>query len=136
MTDIIINFWAVLGAAVGAMIVGFVWYAQAVFGKAWMKAIGKNESDLKKDNMAGMFLLTFIGALVTAYVLAHLVKYTNATTVSLGLQAGFWSWLGFVAPTTGANYLFEGKPFNLYLITAGHQLVALLLMGAILAAWG
>lgn len=51
------------------------------------------------------------------------------------MQAGFWAWLGFVATIMLGMTLWEGKPFRLYLLNAGYQLLNLLVMGAILAAW-
>jgi hypothetical protein len=34
-----VNYLAVLVAAIAAMIVGFVWYSGALFGKAWARAL-------------------------------------------------------------------------------------------------
>ncbi len=139
MTDVTVNLTAVLVAAVSSMVAGFLWYSPILFGKPWMKLVGMTDK-IMKDAKAGMgktYGLSFLGGLVMAYVLAHIVSYTNSTTWQTGMQAGFWMWLGFVA-TTGANeYLFsvKPKPWTLYLINQGNLLVTLLVMGAILASW-
>jgi hypothetical protein len=43
--------------------------------------------------------------------------------------------LGFVAVATLGSVTFEKRPLNLYLINNGFLLLALLLMGALLAVW-
>ncbi len=139
--DPIINYGAVFVAAMVSMVVGGLWFSPVLFGKTWMKLSGitpKKIAEAKKKGMNGMALSyfgQFIASLVTAYVLAHFVDYANATTFVLGLQTGFWVWLGFVAPIMLGMVLWEGKPMQLYILNVGHYLVCLLLMGGILAAW-
>ena len=135
-----VNLLAVLVAAIVMMVLGFVWYSQFAFGKMWMGEMGmsaKSMADKKKmkQNMPVTFGIMFIGTLVMAYVLAHIVSYTQAKTVLEGAQAGFWVWLGFVAPTMLSAVLFSGKSVKLYIIDTAHVLVGLLVMGAILAVW-
>lgn len=50
-------------------------------------------------------------------------------------MAGFWNWLGFVAPVTLGAVLWEGKHWKLWFLNNGYYLVTLLLMGAVLALW-
>ena len=38
-----INYWAVLVAGVAYMVLGAIWYTPALFGNAWLKAIGKTK---------------------------------------------------------------------------------------------
>ncbi len=134
-----INYLAVLVAALAAMAIGFVYYSPMVVGKQWMALMGWNKKDMEKNadraKMGKMYSLSMIGSLVMAYVLAHFVAYIGANTIGLGLQIGFWSWLGFVAPVQMTDVLFGGKPWKLFAINTGYQLASLLAMGAILAAW-
>lgn len=50
-------------------------------------------------------------------------------------MVGFWNWLGFVAPVTLGGVLWEGKPWKLWGLNNGYQLLSLLVMGVILALW-
>ena len=139
MQDVVINIWAVLVAGVAYMVLGFLWYSPLLFGKQWMKMMGitQKHQEENKQNMTKTMGLSFLGSLVMAYVLAHVLSYTGAITVAQGMQGGFWVWLGFVA-TTGLNdFLFtvKPKPWSLYLINQGYLLVSLLVMGAVLAVW-
>ena len=126
-----INLLAVLTAAIANMIVGSFWYSPLLFAKQWMKLIGKKKQDLKPNPM--LYIGTFICALVTAYIMSVFAQYTHATTISGGLQLGFLTWVGFVATTSATNYLFEGRPKNLYFINYGYHLVTFLIMGIIVA---
>jgi len=139
MPTVEINYLAILASAVIYMALGFLWYGP-FFGKPWMKLVGMNPKDMTKEQKAAMgktYAISFIGALIMAYVLAYFIRFTLATTIEAGVITGFWAWLGFVA-TTGANeFLFavKPKPWTLYLINQGYILVSLLIVGGLLAVW-
>lgn len=135
MPEVMINYLAVLMSAVAGMVLGYVWYSPALFGKQFTQLMGKNEADLKAGMKPTTYPLMMFSSLVMAYVLAHFVDYAGAITAGEGMQAGFWAWLGFVATTGAAAVLFEGKPKGLYYLQSGYYLVQLMLMGAILAVW-
>jgi hypothetical protein len=138
MPEVSINMVAVLGSAVGGMIVGMIWYSPNVFGKQWMKLSGMSAADMDRAKQKGMwklYLSAFVALTVMSYVLAHFVDYVGAVTFGEGMQVGFWSWLGFVATILLGSVLWEGKPIKLYLLNAIHWLVVLMLMGGILTVW-
>ncbi len=138
MPTIDINYWAVLVAAFASYVIGALWYSPLLFGKAWMELMGFTEKDMqdaKKKGMAKKYGIMFVSTLVMSYVLAHVVDYTESTTVIAGAQAGFWIWLGFIAPVSLGSVLWEGKSWTLWLINASYYLVVLLIMGAVLAVW-
>lgn len=129
-----VNITGVVIASAAAMGVGYVWYSQGLFGKQWMKLQGIT-GKTGISEMGKTFGVIFLATLVSAYILSIFIHYAGAYTIVLGAKTGLWVWLGFVMPTTLANHLFSKKPLNLYLIQAGHYLVALMIMGAILAVW-
>ncbi len=134
-----VNVLAVVVASIAGMAIGFVWYSPLAFGKTWMKLMGKSakdmESEKKKSNMPMTMGVGFISTLVMAYVLSLFIQYMGASTPVQGAMTAFWAWLGFVATVTLSSVLWEGKPVKLYILNAAHYLVALLVMGAIIAAW-
>lgn len=137
-----LNYLAVLACGVSAMVLGSLWYGP-FFGKPWMKIMGISMPDKMsakvKNEMMRSYSLMFIGSLVTAGVLAHVLvfasTYTKTSGIEAGLSAGFWSWLGFVAPMSMGSVLWEKKPWTLWYINAGYWLVLLCLMGVILSLW-
>lgn len=132
MPSVDINYWAVLAAAIVNMAVGAVWYSRLLFGQEWAKLIGKKIEDLRGNANQG-YMLSAIGALVQAYILAHFVQYTGSATFSEGMVTGFWLWLGFVAVVMAMNTVFAGRSWRLWRIDAGYFLVVLVLNGGLLA---
>jgi len=135
MFQIEVNILAVIAAAIISVVTGIFWYSPALFGKVWTQSIGKPIEELKKSNKIKIYILNIAATLLMAYVLAIFIGYLNITTVAGGLQIGFWIWLGFVIPVNAGAYLWESRPLKLYLINNGYHLVAMLLMGAVLAIW-
>jgi len=134
MKEIPINFWAVLVAAVAKMVVGAIWYSPPLFAGPWRALIGISEADMKAV-LGKAMAVDFVGSLIMAFVLVHAVVYAGATTAVLGAAVGFLNWLGFVATVTIAQVTYERRPFRLFLINNGALLIALVIMGAILAVW-
>lgn len=129
-----VNGWAILVAAIITVIIGSLWYSSIVFGKVWLSLTGLKEEDVKK-NFGWTILGGFISALVLNYVLAIFVYSTNADNFPEGVLVGFLAWLGFIATTYFAGFLWEKRPFNLFLLHSGHMLLILLINGGILAFW-
>jgi hypothetical protein len=133
-----INYAAVLVAGLLAFVIGAVWYS-ALFGKQWVKLHGYSEAKVKEMQAAmspprflgGMLLCYLVLALVMALVLTSFPE-RNALT---GAVLGFLLWLGPAAAIAMTGHIASDKPFALYLIDVGCQLVYLVLMGAVLGAW-
>lgn len=128
-----VNYIAVLIAAVLAMVIGFVWYSPALFGKQWSKLTGISPEDMKKGENPLMFIKAFATTIVMAYVLAYFVHYSGAYDLVNGIKTGVWVWLGFVATTQFANTMFTRKPMKLFYIDTAHHLAVLMVMGAVIA---
>ncbi len=135
MPEVSVNYLAVVVAAVASMIIGAIWYSPRVFGKMWMRLTGKTMDQMAGQSAGQGYLVTFIGSLVMAWVLAMFVDFTNATSISAGAFTGFWVWMGFVATVGLAGVTFGGQPWGLYVLNMGNYLVTLAVMGAILAVW-
>lgn len=134
-----VNYIAVLVCGVIAMVLGSLWYGP-LFGKPWMKELGMSKGQMNqamKKGMAKNYVIMFISSLLLAYVLAHVLGFASndmgGTSVSNGLQGGFWMWLGFVATTMLGKVLWEGKSLKLYAIDSGYYLALILLMGVTLS---
>jgi hypothetical protein len=133
------NLLAVLVAGLIPMVVGSLWYGP-LFGRQWMRMVGKTEDELKQQfNPLKSYGVTFLMALIMSYVLAHiLIAWEEAYGLSglwAGMQGGFWVWLGFVLTVGWQNVAFEDKPTGLYWLNMLYNLVTLLAMGAVLGVW-
>lgn len=130
-----VNYLAVLAAGVTQMILGALWYSPVLFANSWMKLLGLKKSDLKKEGMGLKYGLTFVLALVMAYVLAQFLQIAGVETVAEGITISFWAWLGFSLATFAPSYIFLGKPWKLLAIDNGYYLVGMLITGVILTLW-
>jgi hypothetical protein len=130
-----VSYLAVFAASIVSMVIGFAWYSPALFGKPWMKLMGYTEKSMKESSkgMGKMYALSYVLALVSAYVLFHIMvlseNFFGNGLVQTGLTSAFWVWLGFVAPVQATDVIFGGKTWKLFWINTGYQLSALLGMG-------
>jgi hypothetical protein len=135
--DISVNWGAVIVAALSNMVIGFLWYGP-LFGKMWVREMKWTPEEMeaaKKKGMSAMYLLTFVGALLMSYILAHFVEYVGAVTMSDALSLAFWVWLGFFVPFSLSQITWEGKSKSLWLLNIGYYLVVLAVAASILTVW-
>jgi len=125
----------IIVAAVASYIIGAIWYGP-LFGKLWMKLSGMTKAKMKKDNMPLLYAGGFLVSLVTAFVIAQILSFLNWAPIwQNGVIVGFWVWLGFVATFSFSPVLWQGQKFHLWLLNNVHNLLVILVMGAIIAGW-
>ena len=128
-----INYLAVLAAAVSAFILGAVWYAPPVFGRAWQRETGLTDERLKGSNKALIFGGSFVLTLAASWMFAMFLGPKPAFGFAIG--AGFAAGVFWVATSFGVNYLFELKSLRLFFINAGYHAAQFTIIGAILGLW-
>ena len=131
-----VNFWSVLSAAVAYILFGFLWYSDYAFGAAWRRLSGISGKEFKKMQKKGMgdtMVLAFLGALVTAYVVALMIGNLFLTDVWEIFALVEVLWLGFVVPTQLSPVLWEGKSWKLFVLNSAYYLMGLYVVGGVLA---
>ena len=128
-----LNLLAIVAAALATFLLGGLWYSPALFQRAWMRANRYSETDVAGGNMALIFGLAFVFALVMAFNLAMFLDAPD-TTLAWGAAAGGLSSV-WVALGIGTVALFERRPAAYTLINGGYWVVSLVVMGAIIGAW-
>ncbi len=144
-----VNYLAILVCGIVGMVIGMLWHSKMLFGPAFIKATGM-DMNMSPEKMAeiqkGMwklYLTQFVLLLIQLFVLSHIIvmamSYLGTAGATAGLSAAFWTWLGFAMPINAGNAMWSARPrvyaWHLFFITAGFQLVSLLVFGAILGAW-
>jgi hypothetical protein len=135
-----VSYLAILTAAVAGWLFGAVWYT--LLAKPWQQAAGVTAGKIKQAQKTPAFYVPFVVAflaqIVMAWILAGLIAHLGPGqfTVRNGIISGAFVWLGFVITTMAVNNGFAGRNWRLLLIDGGHWLAVLLLMGAILGAFG
>ena len=127
-----INWIAVIIAAVASMVIGFVYYMPSVMGTRWQQLTGR---DMTGAGGAGMsYAMTAVAALVAAFVVAQLIHWSDSYTLVEGAFLGAVGWLGFTATASFSDYVFSGRPWALFSIQNGYQLISFVVMGGIIGA--
>lgn len=157
-----INFLAILVAALSTLVIGFVWYNPKVFGTIWMRETGMTEEKAKGANMAIVFTMAIVYALLIALLLQVLVIHqfgalgmvggdptlakpsyaafmadygSSFRTFKHGMLHGFMSGLFFALPVVGTNALFERRSWRYTLVVGGYWVITCTIMGGIICAW-
>jgi hypothetical protein len=130
-----INWLGVVLGAVAFFAVGAVWYT-TLFGKAWQRAVGLSDEQLKtRANMPLIFGTCFLLELLVSLTVGHIYAYTapddrSKLMIAVGLAAGV------MAPAIGISYLYMRKSLKLFLIDAGHLIVGMAALGGVFALLG
>lgn len=133
MQEFPINWWAILAAVVIKQAIGAFWYSPALFGPSWRKLAGVSEKELKAGLVKAL-IPDVIGSVLMAFVLVHAVHYAGAANwAGRGRRLLQLAWLRRRSHL--GSVTFEKRPLQLYLINNAYLLIALLLMGAVLAVW-
>ena len=156
-----INPYAIVLAALSAMVVGFVWYNPKVFGTAWMHAAGMTEAQLKTGNMFKIFGLALLFAFMLAFIMPAIVVHQMGVysltqgelgilpeydaflnvygdafrTFKHGVFHGIFAGIFIALPILGTNALFEHKSAKYIFINAGYWIITLGIMGGIICGW-
>ena len=134
------NLFATAIAAISGIIIGAVWFGPKTFFPLWWKFLGKNPSEQPgTDNMAVIFGSTTVAAIVQAVVMSVVIGLAEQATGGMdtvtGLAVGALMGFGFGASASVSHHLFGGFPIKAWILEAGQDIVALAVMGAIIASF-
>ena len=129
-----LNPWALLVCALFLWLLGAVWYSPVLFAKPWIAIVGRKQGEKPEGVITGM-IASFIGDLILAFVLAHIIGWSGAPSFAWGAFVGLLCWFGFVAGPLYPQHIYEGRPFRYFAIDGGYWLIGLVVVGGILAVW-
>lgn len=129
----VVNWLAVIAAALSMFVIGGLWYSPILFGKRWQVAANVSDVAMSAGKPAVIFGLAFVLSLLIAANLAFFV----AGVPELGAVVGYSvaAGLGWAAFGLSVIALFERRPFAYHLINGGYLTVAFAVMGLILGLW-
>lgn len=139
-----ISYLGILVAALAGWLVGAGWYM--ALADPWVRAQGRSMDEFKAEIAAHQgasaawlpYVLAFVAELAMAWGLAGLLGHLGPeqTTIRNGIVSAFFVWLAFVIPTLAVNNMFSLRKPMLSVIDGGHWLAVLLVMGAVVGAFG
>ncbi len=130
-----VNYWAVLVAVVSTFAVGMAWYSNGVFGKTWLKEIGKKEADMK-SGMGQAMMFSGVAMFFAATVMSALLIATG--TIGAVDSAVFGAVVGFGVAMCSliSRDSFSRVSMKLTKINGLFDVVKFAVMGAILGGVG
>lgn len=129
LESVTVNWSAIVLAGVVNIVLGALWYSTPVFGKSWMELMQIKEMKPNPKHLLGMFVI----ALGIAYIFSQLLGWAKIMDYSTGLQAGLFAGFGLIALPLASNTLAANGSWKLWMIVAGYWVVALGIMGSIVA---
>jgi hypothetical protein len=139
-TTAAMNWIPIICAAAAYWVIGAIWY-MALFGKIWAAGLKEQGVDLQKSamarkgGMAASMIGNFLCNLVAALIMSRLIARTGIADLGHGLKLGAGVGAGFSATALTIQYLWESKPFKVWLIDASHNFFGCVAIGGILAVW-
>jgi Protein of unknown function (DUF1761) len=122
--------WSVALAAIAAFAAASAWYM--ALAKRWVAATGKSEAELRAAGAAQPMAIAFLGYLLTAATLRHILHSSGVTGFLACLVSGLGVGLFIAAPFILTNYAFARQPRALWWIDVGHAVLACTAIGAVL----
>jgi hypothetical protein len=129
----LVNWPAVIVAALSGFAVGGIWYAPPLFGNAWMTDSKLTTEEIQKGNKAKIFGFTALFSLIMAANLAMFLADAK-TDVTWGATAGFLAGI-WTFCAIAIHSLFELRTWRYIFINGGYSVVSLTIMGAIIGLW-
>lgn len=133
-----LNWLAVLVGAVVYFVLGAVWFAPQVLGRPWMAAIGWDESRPRPE----MNPVSYVGPaafyLIAAIATGLLAAATGTDTLSEGVVLGLVLGVGYALTVTATDAVFDPnkpKPWTWFAISGAYHVVALVIVGILVAVW-
>lgn len=127
-----------LGALLGGLAyfaLGALWYSKILFAPKWIRycKIDVNDPNMKKG-VAGIFLGSLVLMIVTSICIAILAHKLQTNGAINGAKLGLLTGLGFGSTSIGISYLYEKRPFGLYLINGGYTVLGSMIAGMIICS--
>src|SRR5690349_15954386 len=133
-----INWLSIVIAVIIPLAVGFVWYNEKVFGKAWMDSLGITKEAAQKASMAKIFGLSIVMFFLLSFFILNNVdgpgQEGQYDTFKHGVAHGVLMTLFVAMPIMVVNGLFEMRKWKTMLINIGYWMVSLALMAGVLDA--
>lgn len=131
-----VDLLAIAIAAIGSLVLGWLWYSPKVFGTAYQKLQPHLKRDatpeqIKKGMIRG-FVVMFLANMLQAAVLYFLVMITRAGSLAQLMTISFLTWAGFNLTGITVDTIWKGQSPKLIIIDGFFSLFANVFMMFIL----
>jgi hypothetical protein len=131
------NWLAVIAAAVAYFLLGGLWYAGPVFGKAWQKATGYQMGGERPSS--AIYIAPLATCLLSAVATGMLAQATGSDTFGEGIVLGLVVGLGYALALSALGVIFDPirkpQPATFFVINSAYHVVGLLIAAVIVSIW-
>lgn len=127
---IIINWVAVVIAAIVYFLIHFLWYFPFAFGNLWLKLVGK-ESEPKSKIIRDTIIM-IPTSFITVLFIEIMIDLTNMNDIASALILSILLWVGFVATIAINQNNFNDRGIKLFLIEYVFYLIGFVIVAVIL----
>ena len=126
-----INYLAIIVAAIAAVVIGALYYGLLGFGDRQSRMLGATPARPGPMQLATGLIV----GLVNAWVIALLSLTLGASSVGDAILLGVLVWIGFAATFKAAQVTFERRPWAVWALQAVHDLVVQVVVAVIVTLW-
>ena len=146
-----LNYPAIITGTVLVYLIGWLWYSNVLFGKAWMAHYNLTAESVKSGMARAMILgliLTFIlgvvvGILldggVASYTVENLrgekVQHLGSANLGFSLKVALLCGLGFILLWALMGAVYNRRPLKIVLIESMYGVVAVVVFALVIAGW-
>jgi hypothetical protein len=129
-----LNIWAILAATVLGFLLS-AWYSPALFGDAWLAALGKDMAWVESQPMGLPVLISFVSQIIICTTLAWLLKRLDKRGFISGMCFGALIAVAFIICSMAQDFAWSGIGWTLFALNCGYRFIYMTLAGGILGAW-
>jgi len=130
------NYLAMVVAAIVAMVFGFVWYSPLLFGGIWSRGNPVAHKKMQQNVRKGGYIFIIIASLLTAFALEVLIKFLGISTLYYGVGLAMLVWTGFFFSQSFVDLIMDSKDTKLFVVDNIHHVVSVILICTILVLMG
>lgn len=133
-----LNWLAVIVGAAIYFVLGALWYAPPVFGRAWQRSIGWDPGATPPEMRIATYVIPAVAYFVMAVAVGMLAAAAGSDTLESGLVLGLVVGVGFALARTAVDATFTPKlpqPLVWFWITGLYHVVGLVIVAVLVSVW-
>jgi hypothetical protein len=131
------NWLAVIVATLAYFILGGIWYAQPILGKAWTRATGYEVGGQRPG--PAIYAAPLATCFLSTVATGMLAEATGSTTLGQGILLGLVVGVGFAVSLSALGIIFDPirkpHPATFFVINSAYHLVGLMFAAVIVSTW-
>jgi len=133
-----LNWLAVIVGAVIYFVLGAIWYAPPLLGRAWQRSIGWDPEATPPQIKITTYAIPAVAYLVMAVATGMLAAATGSDSLESGLMLGLVIGVGYALARTAVDATFAPnipQPWTLVAITGTYHLLGAVIMAVVVSVW-